>query len=1127
MMKIFLSLLFLLVTYFSIGQVDINMPLGDNGGNGYQFVGCNAVAFSDSQGNLNYGNSENNVTVLCPIISTDRMQLDFLYVDLLVNDVLTIYDGESIASPVIGIITNTSSAAGLFRASAGNFSGCLTVSFVSNSSGTAGGWNALRSCFNPCQEIFTDITTSPPIDADGILRICQGDLVTFDGQATFGAGATYEWDLANGAGFNLGLVQTETYVTTGIYNIKLRGSAIIGCSDRDEIDLMVQVSSSPDFTRTIATDTQLCFGETTTLTGVVAAQEFLIPVSPPVTGQTFLPDGNGTSYTTCIEVDLFNLGTTFNNASDLENVFLDIEHSFVGDLNIRLISPNGSSVAFLNFPNSGGNSFLGDAVDDDSTTSGVGFVYTFTEATTASQTLNQAAAETGADVPVPAGYFIPEDSFSNFIGSPLNGQWCIEVIDNQPIDNGYIFEWGLNFNTAIIPEDLSFTPVIVNEAWQASSDIISTVGNTIAIAPSEVGLNCYVYEIIDNHGCTYTTQVCVNMAPAILSVVPNDVVICESLGSAATVDLTINDLVVLNGLDASSHKVTYYMTLEEAENNTNAIRTPTAYTGVSSSQVIYVRIENERNTSCFNTTLFNLFINELPTISPAPDIRLCDDFSGDGVESFDLTQNNAVILNGLNVANHTVVYRNSVGVITSPYSNITSPETITVSVQNNLTTCTASINFDLIVSPKTVASFVIEECDSDGDGITSFILAGANAQIINGQTGIEVTYHDSQRDALDGLNMLDTAAYYNTSNPQTIYYRVEFVSSGCFSIGDLIIDPIAAPVAVLSMPLEACDDGFGSATVDLDLANAGVTNGQVDTTVVYYLNQIDADNQMNGITGDFTYSSNTTLIARVDDDNTVCFSFTTLDILFNLLPAPFLLDQYILCLDDSDNLLNGPIELDTGLNDLDFSFEWILDGDMIVASSASISAVEGGEYTVRATRVSTGCVNTETTYVRESRVPDSYDIDITTDLFDKEHQVIVTADGTDQYWFRLDDGPYVNSGRFNAVFPGPHTATIAERSGCGEIVVDIFVFGYPDYFTPNADGIHDTWNLIGGELLPGTKLYIFDRYGILLKQLSSDGTGWDGTFNGQPMPSGDYWFRIEYSFDGKQREASGHFAMKR
>ena len=69
--------------------------------------------------------------------------------------------------------------------------------------------------------------------------------------------------------------------------------------------------------------------------------------------------------------------------------------------------------------------------------------------------------------------------------------------------------------------------------------------------------------------------------------------------------------------------------------------------------------------------------------------------------------------------------------------------------------------------------------------------------------------------------------------------------------------------------------------------------------------------------------------------------------------------------------------------------------------------------------------------------------------------------------------------------------------------------GYPKFFTPNADGIHDTWNILGIETLTDPTVFIFDRYGKLLKQLDET-SGWDGTFNGREMPSSDYWFRLEY-----------------
>jgi gliding motility-associated-like protein len=44
---------------------------------------------------------------------------------------------------------------------------------------------------------------------------------------------------------------------------------------------------------------------------------------------------------------------------------------------------------------------------------------------------------------------------------------------------------------------------------------------------------------------------------------------------------------------------------------------------------------------------------------------------------------------------------------------------------------------------------------------------------------------------------------------------------------------------------------------------------------------------------------------------------------------------------------------------------------------------------------------------------------------------------------------------------------------------------------------------------PGAKISIFDRYGKLLKQISSTGAGWDGTYNGYLMPSDDYWFTVD------------------
>ncbi|MEZ4977534.1 MAG: T9SS type B sorting domain-containing protein, partial [Flavobacteriaceae bacterium] len=58
-----------------------------------------------------------------------------------------------------------------------------------------------------------------------------------------------------------------------------------------------------------------------------------------------------------------------------------------------------------------------------------------------------------------------------------------------------------------------------------------------------------------------------------------------------------------------------------------------------------------------------------------------------------------------------------------------------------------------------------------------------------------------------------------------------------------------------------------------------------------------------------------------------------------------------------------------------------------------------------------------------------------------------------------------------------------------------------------------------------------DRYGKLLKQLSPSGTGWDGSLNGEPLPSSDYWFTVEYAepgdTSGARKQFKSHFTLKR
>jgi gliding motility-associated-like protein len=96
-----------------------------------------------------------------------------------------------------------------------------------------------------------------------------------------------------------------------------------------------------------------------------------------------------------------------------------------------------------------------------------------------------------------------------------------------------------------------------------------------------------------------------------------------------------------------------------------------------------------------------------------------------------------------------------------------------------------------------------------------------------------------------------------------------------------------------------------------------------------------------------------------------------------------------------------------------------------------------------------------------------------------------------------------------------------------DISKEVFVFDIPKFVTPNGDGIYDTWHVVGADQLPGTIVYIYNRYGKLLKTLPYNSAGWNGTYNGQNMPSDDYWFHARIVQDGNAFDLKGHFALKR
>lgn len=86
---------------------------------------------------------------------------------------------------------------------------------------------------------------------------------------------------------------------------------------------------------------------------------------------------------------------------------------------------------------------------------------------------------------------------------------------------------------------------------------------------------------------------------------------------------------------------------------------------------------------------------------------------------------------------------------------------------------------------------------------------------------------------------------------------------------------------------------------------------------------------------------------------------------------------------------------------------------------------------------------------------------------------------------------------------------------------------FPNYFSPNGDSVHETWNVNTPDFGIQATVFIFDRYGKLITQVFSPGTGWDGTLNGSSLPADDYWFTANYTEYGETKQVRSHFSLIR
>ncbi|MEZ4807578.1 MAG: PKD domain-containing protein [Flavobacteriales bacterium] len=483
-----------------------------------------ALLDSGGQGAGGYGNNENYTAVVCPDTPGGAISLQWITANLSTAgtapiDHIRVYDGDNTSAPLIGDYSGNSLQGQVTSGSSTNPTGCLTVQFTSNNTGT-GVFAAVITCYEPCERPIPVAFMSEAAPA----LVCTDEVVSFDGSGSFAAMGfnitQYTWDFDDGTTASTQNAQ-HSFSEPGEYVVQLTLLDDNNCVSSELVDLQVLVSTTPTFEGTVGS-TETCLGATIDLTAVVAGTTWSSEPENNFGPSVQLPDLQGVPFTSEIVFTQFDPGQTLLDVNDLLTICASLEHTFVGDLVISASCPNGQSVTFTQ--QGGGGMDLG---DPSTGTIGTCWEYCWSPSAT-----NGTWDDNGGNITLPAGTYESENPMNGFVGCPLNGTWTFTVVDLWAADDGSLCDWDISFDPDLYPDLVEFTPIMGSTpdsaAW--SGPFLTTDPNdplSATATPTGPGDYQYTFVVTDNFGCSYDTTVTFTIAEPLEIEAGPDIVLCS------------------------------------------------------------------------------------------------------------------------------------------------------------------------------------------------------------------------------------------------------------------------------------------------------------------------------------------------------------------------------------------------------------------------------------------------------------------------------------------------------------------------------------------------------------------------------------------------------------------------
>jgi gliding motility-associated-like protein len=726
------------------------------------------------------------------------------------------------------------------------------------------------------------------------------------------------------------------------------------------------------------------------------------------------------------------------------------------------------------------------------------------------------------------------------------------------------------------------------EPGKTREEIVGETSNSLTIEPSVTGNITYSYSfLVNGTPCGDDIVISVNPLPTPLSADPMEECDNNLDGdpntNEASFDLAQQRKNIISKNSAVDRDIFFYETNPKALSVSDSIDTAVPYT--SNPKDIYYRVV-DKTTGCFGADAdvdsFALIVNELPPILSIPPLSECDDTSvetdKDGLHGFDLKQKDtdvkdALIALGKDPADYMFTYhalKNDTTPITT-YTTVASDageKEIFVRIEDNKGCIRYDNSFKVIVDKlpelKTT-SITLEQCKSDGQLKYNLNSLKSEFSANYANETFEFYLDASFSPSTKVLNPENFVVPVGVSM-QDVFIKIIDNNSLCARFDDvdlvhgvrkpikvsIVVGYDAVPFSFSPEPIFKCfnletsttpgfevfDPSVFTKIKDKVIASAkdeGLNYNAPNIEISFYEKEQDAIYQENKINTSIPYTNSDkddqeiwVGIEDVGVSTITCLGrFKVADLMVRPEPVFELPEKQVYCL----NLGTDVIAI-TNPSD-SYNYSWARNGVPLSQTTQNININRGGTYTVTATNPVTECTTTKVIRVSESQIP----------LFDSSHiQVFdLTGDGSNRieidnseaalgigaYEFSLNDGPFQDSPIFENVPPGIHTVSVQDKNGCvGIVQQDVSVIGYPNFFTPNNDSKNDRWQLIGVSSVfqPSSFVYIFDQHGRLLAEIAADGTGWDGTYNGSPLPADDYWFRTVLE-DG--RVFTGNFSLVR